>query len=130
MKISKQSRRDAKTLFQACRVEGVLEDGRIRTAVALVIQHKPRGYVATLTQLQRLIKLDIARRTALVESAIPLSALLQSSVTASLARRHGAGLTVNFVQNSSLIGGLRIQVGSNVYDDSVASRLSAVLEAL
>ncbi len=130
MKISKQSRRDAKALFQACRVEGVLEDGRIRTAVAAVIQHKPRGYVATLTQLQRLVKLDIARRTAVVESAVPLSAELQSSVSASLTRRHGSGLAVNFVQNPSLIGGLRIQVGSSVYDDSVASRLSAIVETL
>ncbi|MSU34000.1 MAG: H(+)-transporting ATPase [Pedosphaera sp.] len=130
MKISKQSRRDAKTLFHACRVEGALDDGRVRTAVAAIIRQKPRGYLGTLTQLQRLVKLDIARRTAVVESAITLTAALQSSVTASLAQRHGAGLSVNFVQNPALIGGLRIQVGSDVYDGSVASRLSAMTDGL
>jgi hypothetical protein len=48
MKISKQSRRDAKTLISACRVNGLLDEGRVRNAVTQVIAQKPRGYVGTL----------------------------------------------------------------------------------
>ena len=72
MKISKQARRDGKALFNTCRVNGVLDENRVRQAVKAVVAEKPRGYVATLSHFQRLVKLDIERRTAKVESAAPL----------------------------------------------------------
>jgi F-type H+-transporting ATPase subunit delta len=130
MKISKQARRDAKTLFRTCRVEGVLDEARVRQAVTEVIARKPRGYVGILTHFERLVKLDILRRQATVESAVPLAPVFQESVKANLARRHGAGLSVSFVQNPSLIGGLRIKVGSDVYDGSVQARLTALETSL
>ncbi len=39
-----------------------------------------------------------------------------------------AGLTISFAQNPALIGGLRIQVGSDVYDGSVRARLESLRE--
>ena len=56
MKGSKQSRRDAKQLFQSCQVDGALDEARVRQAVALLIEKKPRGYFGTLQELQRLVK--------------------------------------------------------------------------
>ena len=38
MKGSKQSRRDAKQLFQSCQVDGALDEARVRQAVALLIE--------------------------------------------------------------------------------------------
>lgn len=124
MKISKQSRRDAKQLFRACLVNGQLDEARVRQTVALVIAKKPRGYVSTLTQIQRLVKLDLDRRSARVDSAATLSPELQAGVQANLARKYGANLNVQFGVNPELIGGLRVQVGSDVYDGSVRARLS------
>ncbi|HEY6168104.1 MAG TPA: F0F1 ATP synthase subunit delta [Verrucomicrobiae bacterium] len=129
MKISKQARRDAKQLFQACKANGVLDDSRALQAVAAVIAQKPRGYVGILHHLQRLVKLDLARRTALVESAVPLAPALQESLKANLARKHGAGLNISFAPNAALIGGLRIKVGSDVYDGSIAARLESLAES-
>ena len=128
MKISKQARRDAKQLYRFCRVNGVLDEGRVRQAVQQVIAIKPRGYFAILSHFQRLVKLDLAPRTASVQSAMPLAEPQQASIQANLARRYGAGLIFAFTQNPSLIGGLRVQVGSDVYDGSVQARL-ADLEA-
>jgi F-type H+-transporting ATPase subunit delta len=124
MKISKQARRDGKSLFNVCRVNGVLDENRVRQTVTAVIAQKPRGYVAMLSHFQRLVKLDIERRTARVESAGPVSEALRQSVTANLAARYGAGLNVNFAVNPALIGGLRVKVGSDVYDGSVKARLA------
>jgi F-type H+-transporting ATPase subunit delta len=124
MKISKQARRDGKSLFNVCRVNGVLDENRVRQTVTAVIAQKPRGYVAMLSHFQRLVKLDIERRTGRVESAGPVSEALQQSVTANLAARYGAGLNVNFAVNPALIGGLRVKVGSDVYDGSVKARLA------
>jgi F-type H+-transporting ATPase subunit delta len=129
MKISKQARRGAKELFRSCLTDGLLDDGRVRQAVQRVLQTKPRGYLAMLTHFERLIKLDIARRSARVESAAPLPPDLQAAVQASLSKTYGPGLNISFVQNPSLIGGMRIKVGSDVYDGTVQARLNALQEA-
>ena len=125
MKISKQSRRDAKALFGVCRVNGALDEAKVRQVVTAVIAQKPRGYAATLTHFQRLVKLDLERRTARVENAVQSSPELMESIKNNLSRRYGPGLNVSFWVNPELIGGLRIKVGSDVYDGSVAARLAA-----
>jgi F-type H+-transporting ATPase subunit delta len=129
VKISKQERRDAKELFRSCRVNGVLDEGRVREVVSKVIAAKPRGYLPILSQFARLVKLDLDRRTALVESAVPLADVQQASVKANLTQRYGAGLIFSFSQNPSLLGGLRVQVGSDVFDGSVKARLAALEES-
>jgi F-type H+-transporting ATPase subunit delta len=129
MKISKQARRDAKQLFNVCKVSGVLDESRVRQTVGEVIAKKPRGYVAILSHFHRLVKLDIERRSARVESAVATSEALQQAVKANLAQRYGQGLNVTFAVNPSLIAGLRVKVGSDVFDGSVKARL-AELEAV
>jgi F-type H+-transporting ATPase subunit delta len=129
MKISKQARREGKALFRSCLADGLLQESRVRDAVRLVLEAKPRGYHGILSHFERLLKLDLARRAARIESATPLAADLQASVQASLARVYGPGLDVAFAQNADLIGGMRIKVGSDVYDGSVQARLAALAES-
>ena len=126
VKTSKQARRDAKELFRACRVNGLLDAAKVRQVVKLVIAAKPRGYFAILNYFQRLVKLDLDRRTARVESPVPLDEPQQASLRTNLARRYGDGLIFAFTQNSALIGGLRVQIGSDVFDGSVEARLAAL----
>jgi len=124
MKISKQARRDARELFRICMVRDALDENRARKAVAAVIQGKPRGYIEILSHLQRLFRLEVARRTATIESAVPLSPQVQAEIQGDLTRRYGSGLDFHFTQNPALIGGARIQVGGDVYDGSVQGRLA------
>lgn len=130
MKISKQEQREAKQLFRCCLTEGRLDESRTRQVVQALIERKPRGYLGILTHLQRLVRLELDSRMAIVESAVPLSASLQASVRENLNRQHGQGLEVRFKENPRLLGGLRIQVGSNVYDGSVLARLASLQESL
>ena len=129
MKGSKQSRRDAKQLFQACQVNGALEEARVRQAVALLIEKKPRGYFGTLQEFQRLVKLDVNSRSARVESAVALSEAQQQEVRASLGRLKDADVEVEFAENADLIGGMRVKLGDDVYDGSVKTRLSRLAES-
>ena len=129
MKGSKQSRRDAKQLFQSCQVDGALDEARVRQAVALLIEKKPRGYFGTLQELQRLVKLDVNNRSARVESAVALSEAQQQEVRASLGRLKGADVEVEFAENADLIGGMRVKLGDAVYDGSVKTRLSRLAES-
>ena len=106
MKISKQSRRDAKQLFRSCLANGLLDENRARQAIKKVLELKPRGYLQILSQFQRLVKLDVERRTARVESASPLAPDLQSKVRENLTKAYGQGLSISFTENPALIGGL------------------------
>src|SRR5258705_11343026 len=110
MKISKQARRGAKQLFRSCVMDGLLDENRVRQVVQRVLEAKPRGYLAILSHFQRLVKLDVERRTAKVESAVPLPPELQSGVQAGLTRLYGRGLNISFTQNPALIGALRIKI--------------------
>ena len=129
MKITKQSRRDAKALFLSSRTNGILDGAKVRQVVQKVITAKPRGYMGMLHHFQRLVKLDIDRRTARVESATPISSSDQSQLTDLLTRRYGEGLQISFAHNPGLLGGLRIQVGSTVIDGTVQGRLRALEES-
>ena len=129
MKLTKQARRVGKELFRCCFVNGLLDETRVRQAVARALELKPRGYLAILSHFQRLVKLDLDRRTARVESATPLAPELQARIQGGLGRLYGPGLNLSFAQNPALIGGLRIKVGSDVYDGSVQARLAALEES-
>ncbi len=129
MKIPKPARRNAKRLFRACLVNGRLEEARVRQAVEQLLARRPRGWLPTLVQLRRLVKLELDQRTARVQSAVPLPQELQQQVAGRLQALYGEGLTLLFEPNPALIGGLRVQVGSDVYDGSVAARLRALEES-
>tara|TARA_A100001037_G_C14859181_1_gene504389 strand:- start:184 stop:576 length:393 start_codon:yes stop_codon:yes gene_type:complete len=128
MKGSKQSRRDAKQLFQSCQANGVLDEDRVRQVVALLIEKKPRGYFGTLQELQRLVKLDVNSRSAHVESAVALNATQQQTVRDGLSRLKGSEVAVEFAQNADLIGGMRVRLGDDVFDGSVRTRLTRLGE--
>jgi F-type H+-transporting ATPase subunit delta len=51
---------------------------------------------------------------------------MQHGIEAGLAHRYGPGLTTAFANRPALLGGMRIQVGSDVYDGSVLARLAAL----
>ncbi len=129
MKISKQSRRDAKRLFRSCQIEGVVDDQRVRGVVQAMLNTKPRGFMGILEHFKRLIKLDLDRRTAVVQSSIPLGAAGQQRVERALLARYGSGLHLSFEVNPGLIGGLRVQIGSDVFDGSVLARLNSLAES-
>ena len=126
MKITKQARRGAKQLFQSCQVNGQLDNNRVRKAVQLLIEQKPRGYFAILQHIQRLVKLDEASRSARVESAVALGQAQRQDVRNSLNRLKGGNVTVEFATNPGLIGGMRVKIGDDVFDGSVKTRLTAL----
>lgn len=129
MKITKQQRREAKRLYRTCVVQGQLDEDRVRQAVQQLIAGRPRGTLGILDHLRRLVKHELARRTARVESAVPLSAEQQAAVEANLGRLYGAGLRIQFTPTPSLLGGLRVKIGSDVFDGSVQTRLATLRDS-
>jgi len=130
MKASRKIRRAARHLYRACLVDGLLDGDRVRSVARGLSSTKRRGALAVLSDFQRLVRLDRDRHTAIVESAAPLVADEREGIRARLARTYGSTLAASFEQNPSLIGGMRITVGSDVYDSSVRAKLAALASRL
>lgn len=126
---AKQIRREANQLFRFCVVAGRLDQTRARQVVEGVLKSHPRGYLAVLKQFQRLLKLDVDRHTAQVESASALATDLRRTVRTRLAEVYGPDITAHFCRNPALIGGMRIKVGSDVYDGSLQYRLAELAKS-
>ena len=123
-KTNRRAKRMARELFRLCRPDGTLDADRVRVVAQRLADGRERGSLAVLSELHRRVRLDRARHTALVESAAPLTEEVRRDVEATLARLYGQGLEMAFSLNPDLIGGLRIKVGSDVYDGTVQRRLA------
>ena len=128
MKTTRRARRDARRLFRACLKDGLLDEARARLVVTRVAGARRRGSLALLSHFHRLVSLDRATHTAVVESATPLPPDLRASLEAGLASKYGPGVSTSFAENPALIAGMRVKVGSDVYDGSVRAALAALEE--
>jgi len=128
MLTAKQQQRQARQLFRLCLVNGVVDERRVRQIVHRGVAGGRSGSLGVMARFLRLVKIDRSRRAATVESAVPLPPALRAQLTAMLGQRYGEGTATTFTEDPALIAGVRIRVGSDVYDGSVAGRL-ADLEA-
>ncbi|MEO8350516.1 MAG: F0F1 ATP synthase subunit delta [Chthoniobacteraceae bacterium] len=124
MKITKDARKAAKSFFLGCVDKGRLQEDKVRIVVREVLARKPRHYLEILQDFQRLIRLEIARHHAIVESASKLDDSVQDTLRGSLKSKYGDDLTFEFKTVPELIGGLRVRIGSDVFDGSVQARLN------
>jgi F-type H+-transporting ATPase subunit delta len=130
MKLNKESRKLSRQLFRDSFTAGALDAEKVRKVTDLVIRAKPRQYIGVLQEFSRLIRLEAAKRHAIVESAADLEAAEKSTITQTIRGKYGADVTTEFKTSPALIGGLRIQVGSDVVDASVRSRLDRLANDL
>jgi F-type H+-transporting ATPase subunit delta len=124
MKVKKQARLEAKRLYRLCVVDGVLDENRVRQVAQRVVASSDRDARGVLAHFLRLLKIDRAANTAIVESATLLPAELQASIHTGLKRRYGSALAAEFSHRPELIGGVRVQVGCDVFDGSVRAKLA------
>ena len=126
MKISKEARRSSRQLFKACLVDGKLDESRVRSVVSKVAAAKPRAYMGILNNFSSLVRAEIDRQHAVVESATALDPSLQSSLKTSLSKKYGRELSLEFHVRPELLGGIRVKVGSDGWDGSGQARLEAL----
>jgi len=129
MKVSKTAAATARRLFGLCQTGGKLDDAKLRAAVARLVESRPRDYRGILGALQKLTRLESERRKVTIESAVELDETTRRRVLDGLARQYGADLVVDYQITPSLIGGLRIRVGNDVFDGSVQGRLERLANA-
>ena len=127
MTTAKHQQREARQLLRLCLVNGLVDEHRARRIVHRGVAAGPSA-LGVMSRFVRLVKLERSRHDATVESAVPLPPELRADLAAMLGRRYGEGTATTFAEDPALIAGVRIRVGSDVYDGTVAGRL-AELEA-
>ena len=130
MKISREARRLARALFRISLADGRLDANRVSAISERLIVEKPRSYLEVLKEFSRLVRLELERRHAIVESASPLDERSTTNIANTLKQKFGDDITTEFRTSPDLLGGLRIKLGSDVWDGSISSRLATFSQQL
>lgn len=125
MKLKKANRVLARKYFFLCLSQGRIEKDRTLAVVDFLIQERPRQYFQILREIIRRVRLTIACSQVKVQSAVPLSSEERFYIENRLSSI-GKGLEVQFESNAKILGGLRIQIGSEVLDGSISDRLRRI----
>jgi len=121
------------TTVTRARIDEVLPEApaNIRNFVLLLAQE---GKLGELSQVVRAFEQQAATQAsttpAEVISASVLDAAQQAKVVAQLRASYGDRLDLSFTVDPSILGGLVIRVGDQVFDNSARSRLSAVQRSM
>ena len=128
MAANKQTRLLAKQLFKLSLADGVVAPDRVEGVLGWVEKTHPRHPVALLRVYHRHIANELAKSRAVVEHAGSLADTTLRRIEAAMTKRYGRAVTGVAQPSPALLAGLRVRVGCDVYESSVAGQL-AVLSA-
>lgn len=126
MRGSKQIQQFARQLFQLSLDNGQLSADRVAGVLQYVEKHPPAKPVAVLKAYHRLIAAEFAKGRAVVEHAGPVAANLLASIEGAMSQRYHRPVVAVAKPAPALLAGLRVRVGDDVYESSVASQLASL----
>lgn len=119
----KLGRNEAKAGLVESLLEGKASDRTVAIVRHLVLLPRGRRIGEMLEYAASVVADQADTIIATVTSADPIDASRLERLKKGLARRYGRGITLNQVVDPSVVGGLRIQIGDDVIDGSVSTRL-------
>jgi F-type H+-transporting ATPase subunit delta len=126
----KQVQQLARQFFQLSLVDGVLSSERVAGVLAYIEKHRPAHTLAVLHAYQRLVTAEIARGQAIVEHAGPVSDAVLRQIGDTMTKKYRRNVVPLARRNDKLIAGLRVRVGDDVYESSVAGQLANLAQAV
>lgn len=129
MRIRRESKKVARSLFRICFHDGKLDEKRVHDVAQKAGASRLRNKLEVLSAFKQFVTAEIQEHTLTVESAVALPDS-GTAVFASVEAKNGPALQKVFKVNPALIGGLRIRLGSQVWDSSLKNRLQSLETSL
>ncbi len=126
MAASKQTKLLAKQLFKLSVVDGEVSAERVAGVLGWVEKHAPRQSLALLKAYHHRIAAELAKSRAVVEHAGSVTPAALAAIEAAMAKKYSRKVTAVAKPNAALFAGMRVRVGSDVYESSVAGQLAAL----
>jgi F-type H+-transporting ATPase subunit delta len=120
----------ARQFFKLSLVDGALSGDRVAGVLAYIEKHRPANTLAVLKAYQRLVAAEFARGQAVVEHAGAVSDTTLATIAAAMTKKYGRKVTASAKPNARLLAGLRVRVGDDTYESSVAGQLATLAAAV
>lgn len=116
----------ARQLFKLSFVDGRLSSEQVAGVLAYVEKNHAVNAVAILKDYRRLVATEVAKGSALVEHAGPISDAVLASIGGALSQRYHRPVTTTAKANPALLAGFRVRIGDDLFESSVAGQLAAL----
>jgi len=120
----------ARQLFNVSIVAGVVSAERVGGVLAYVEKHQPSNPVMVLRAYRRLVAAELAKGEAVVEHAGGVNDAMLAAIAAAMSRRYGRAVTATARPNAALLAGIRVHIGDDIYESSIAGQLAALAAAV
>ncbi len=129
MKRDKKITQLAKKLVELSHDEnGVITEAKVGEVLAGLKQVEHRHHLAVLKSFLNYLRREVALQTAVVSTPSALSEAALKEIEAKFTQIYGRRISAQTKEDASLIAGVRVRVGDDVYDASVAGHLQRLAE--
>lgn len=128
MKRDKKTTQLAKKLVELSKDNGVVTEAKVCEVLAGLKEVKHRHHLTVLKSFLVFLRREVALQTAVVSTPGALSDAALKEIEGHYTKIYGRSISAVTKADPSLIAGLRVRVGDDVYDASVAGRLQRLAE--
>ncbi|MEI6108134.1 MAG: F0F1 ATP synthase subunit delta [Opitutae bacterium] len=130
MRGDKKTKQLAKQLFRLSLANGQVSPEQVAGVLGYIEKTAPRHALPLLKLYQHAIVTELAKSHARVEHAGPLAATTLAQIAAALTKKYSRPVTASAQPNAHLLAGLRVRIGSDVYESTVAGQLTQLASAV
>ena len=120
----------AKKLLELSKDSGVVTESKVAEVLAGFQQVQHRRHLTVLKTFLNYLRREVALQTAVVSTPTGLSEDVIKAIEVQFSKLYNRPVNAVTQPDTSLIAGVRVRVGDDVYDASVAGRLQRLAESV
>lgn len=118
----------SKKLVELSKEDGIVTEAKVTQVLSALKQTQHRYYLKTLKTYLSYIRREVALQTAVVFAPTSLSEENLKAIEMHFAKEYDRPISAISQKDDSLIAGIRVRVGDDVYDASIAGHLKRLAE--
>ena len=120
----------AKKLLELSKDRGVVTESKVTEVLAGLQQVQHRHHLTVLKTFLKYIRREVALQTAVISTPTELSDHAIKAIEVQFSKLYNRPVGAVTQPDANLIAGVRVRVGDDVYDVSVAGRLQRLAESV